>query len=223
MKIIAEPLTEKAFAPYGDVLAAPAEFGRAYFDEGLHTSRASARPSLAVSLVRPLPRLPLEATVMERHEFSSQSFLPLDVSRWIVVVAPPAADGGPDSARAVAFLVGPGQGITYHANTWDHPLTIFGCALAIERNPLAADAIRKSGFDVCSHGWRWIKHFELSRAVEREHIRKAVASFEKTVGERPLGWYCRYGPSINTRELIVEEGGFLYDSDAYNDELPYWR
>ena len=102
------------------------------------------------------------------------------------------------------------------------PLTIFGCALAIERNPLAADAIRKAGFDVCSHGWRWIKHFELSRAVEREHIRKAVASFEKTLGERPLGWYCRYGPSVNTRELIVEEGGFLYDSDSYADELPYW-
>jgi ureidoglycolate lyase len=124
MKIIAEPLTEKAFAPFGDVLAAPSEFGRAYFDEGLRTTRATAWPSLSVSLVRPLPHLPLEAKVMERHEFSSQSFLPLDVSRWIVVVAPPAGDGGPDVARAVAFVVGPGQGITYHANTWHHPLTI---------------------------------------------------------------------------------------------------
>jgi ureidoglycolate lyase len=124
MKIIAEPLTEKAFAPYGDVLAAPAEFGRVYFDEGLRTSRTTARPSLSVALVRPLPRLPLEAKVMERHEFSSQSFLPLDVSRWIVVVAPPRADGGPDSSRAVAFVVGPGQGVTYHANTWHHPVTI---------------------------------------------------------------------------------------------------
>src|SRR5207247_821486 len=88
--------------------------------------------------------------------------------------------------------------------------------------PPAAAAIRKAGFDVCSHGWRWIKHYELSRTTEREHIRKAVASFEKSVGERPLGWYCRYGPSVNTRELVVEEGGFLYDSDTYNDELPYW-
>ena len=102
------------------------------------------------------------------------------------------------------------------------PLTIFGCALALERHPPAAAAIRKAGFDVCSHGWRWIKHYELSRATEREHIRKAVGSFEKSVGERPLGWYCRYGPSVNTRELVVEEGGFLYDSDTYNDELPYW-
>ena len=124
MRIIAEALTPKAFAPYGDVLAAPDEFGRAYFDEGLRTSRSTAWPSLSVSRARPLASLPLAATVMERHEFSSQSFLPLDVSRWIVVVAPPSADGGPDAAHAVAFLVGPGQGITYHANTWHHPLTV---------------------------------------------------------------------------------------------------
>jgi allantoinase len=103
------------------------------------------------------------------------------------------------------------------------PLTIFGCALALERNPQAAEAIRKAGLDVCSHGWRWVKHYEMSRETEREHIAKAVASIEKSVGERPLGWYCRYGPSVNTRELVVEEGGFLYDSDTYNDELPYWR
>jgi allantoinase len=103
------------------------------------------------------------------------------------------------------------------------PLTVFGCALALERNPAVAAAIRASGFDVCSHGWRWIKHYDLSEAEEREHIRKAVASFQKTVGERPLGWYCRYGPSVNTRRLLVEEGGFLYDSDYYGDELPFWK
>ncbi|HUP35647.1 MAG TPA: allantoinase PuuE [Candidatus Limnocylindria bacterium] len=102
------------------------------------------------------------------------------------------------------------------------PLTVFGCALALERNPLAAEAIRRAGLDVCSHGWRWVKHYELTREAEREHIARAVASLEQTVGARPLGWYCRYGPSVNTRELVVEEGGFLYDSDTYNDELPYW-
>jgi allantoinase len=75
---------------------------------------------------------------------------------------------------------------------------------------------------VCSHGWRWVPHFKLSEVEEREHIAKAVASLEKTIGERPAGWYCRYGPSLNTRRLVVEEGGFLYDSDAYDDELPYW-
>jgi len=102
------------------------------------------------------------------------------------------------------------------------PLTVFGCALALERNPKVAAAIRESGWDVCSHGWRWVKHYDLTEDQEREHIRKAVESMKKTVGERPLGWYCRYGPSVNTRRLVVEEGGFLYDSDAYNDELPYW-
>jgi putative urate catabolism protein len=102
------------------------------------------------------------------------------------------------------------------------PMTVFGCALALERHPPAAAAIRDAGFDVCCHGWRWIKHYELAEAEERDHIRRAITSLQKTIGERPLGWYCRYGPSVNTRRLLVEEGGFLYDSDTYNDELPYW-
>lgn len=102
------------------------------------------------------------------------------------------------------------------------PMTIFGCALAMERNPEASAAIAKAGFDVCSHGWRWIKHYELSEADEREHIRKAIATIQKMTGERPLGWYCRYGPGVNTRRLVVEEGGFLYDSDYYGEELPFW-
>ncbi len=103
------------------------------------------------------------------------------------------------------------------------PMTVFACALALERHKPAAEAIRASGFDVCSHGWRWIKHADLTEAEEREHIRKAVASLEASVGERPLGWYCRYGPGTNTRRLLVEEGGFLYDSDYYGDELPFWK
>ena len=103
------------------------------------------------------------------------------------------------------------------------PLTVFGCALALERNPQAAQAIREAGYDVCSHGWRWIKHFLLSEEEEREHIRRAVASIERTTGSRPLGWYCRYAPSENTRRLLAQEGGFLYDSDYYGDELPFWK
>jgi allantoinase len=102
------------------------------------------------------------------------------------------------------------------------PLTIFGCALALEANPEAAAAIRDAGYDICSHGWRWVKHFELSEAEEREHIARAVASIEKTTGRKPEGWYCRYGPSENTRRLVMEHGGFLYDSDYYGDELPFW-
>ena len=102
------------------------------------------------------------------------------------------------------------------------PLTVFGCALALERHPPAAAAIKQANYDVCCHGWRWENHYDLDIDEEREHIHRAIRSLEKTVGERPYGWYCRYGPSVNTRHLIVEEGNFLYDSDAYNDDLPYW-
>ena len=104
----------------------------------------------------------------------------------------------------------------------DLPATVFGCALALERNPEAAAAMVEARYDICCHGWRWWKHWLLGEEEERASIRTAVASIENTTGRRPLGWYCRYGPSVNTRRLIVEEGGFLYDSDAYNDELPYW-
>ena len=93
------------------------------------------------------------------------------------------------------------------------PMTIFGCALALERNTPAAAAIAAAGHDICCHGWRWEKHFELDEQTERDRIVRAIASIQKTMGERPLGWYCRSGPGVNTRRLLVEEGGFLYDSD----------
>ncbi|MBM7044727.1 allantoinase PuuE [Rhizobium lusitanum] len=102
------------------------------------------------------------------------------------------------------------------------PLTVYACALALERNPAAAAAIKAADHDICCHGWRWIEHFKLTETEERNHIRLAIESLKKTVGQRPLGWYCRYGPSVNTRKLLMEEGGFLYDSDSYNDELPYY-
>ncbi|HEY9849608.1 MAG TPA: allantoinase PuuE [Leptolyngbyaceae cyanobacterium] len=104
----------------------------------------------------------------------------------------------------------------------DIKITVFGAALALERNPEAAKAIVEAGYDICCHGWRWIGYHLLSEQEEREHIQMAIKSLEKTTGSRPLGWYCRYAPSLNTRRLIVEEGGFLYDSDVYNDDLPYW-
>jgi allantoinase len=100
--------------------------------------------------------------------------------------------------------------------------TVMGCALALERNEEACAAIREYGYDVCAHGWRWERHQLLSEADERERIAKTVISLQSSTGAAPLGWYCRYGPGINTRRLIAEHGGFLYDSDAYNDELPYW-
>jgi allantoinase len=102
------------------------------------------------------------------------------------------------------------------------PLTVSASALALERNPPAARAIVEAGHDILCHGWRWVNQYHLSEDEEREHIRKAVESLTQTVGHRPLGWYCRYGASLATRRLLVEEGGFLYDSNSYADELPYW-
>jgi len=104
----------------------------------------------------------------------------------------------------------------------DIPITVFGAALALERNPQAARAIRDAGYEVCSHGFRWVGFQDMSEEQERAEMKRAVESLERTIGERPYGWYCRYAPSENTRRLVVEEGGFLYDSDAYNDDLPYW-
>ena len=100
--------------------------------------------------------------------------------------------------------------------------TFFACALALEQNPEVAHAIRGSEHGVVSHGYRWEEVFRLSREAEQEHIRLAVESFTRTLGRRPRGWYCRYGPSVNTRELVVAEGGFDYDCDSYNDDLPYF-
>jgi len=99
--------------------------------------------------------------------------------------------------------------------------TFFACAVALEQNQLVADAIVDGGHAVVSHGHRWEETFRLSREEERDHIRLALASFQRTLRLRPRGWYCRYGPSVNTRELLVEEG-FDYDCDAYNDDLPYF-
>ncbi len=100
--------------------------------------------------------------------------------------------------------------------------TFFMCGQAMERSPEAARAVQSAGHEMISHGYRWEEYFRMSREAERERIQQTIRAFEEVVGQRPLGWYCRYGPSINTRELVVEEGGFAYDSDAYNDDLPYY-
>jgi peptidoglycan/xylan/chitin deacetylase (PgdA/CDA1 family) len=106
-------------------------------------------------------------------------------------------------------------------DTADVPITCFGVAVAFERNQEVARKLVARGDEVVGHGYRWSNHFEMSRDDEREAIRLAVESIERSTGSRPLGWYCRE-MSVNTRELVVEEGGFLYDSDCYNDDLPYW-
>lgn len=102
------------------------------------------------------------------------------------------------------------------------PATVFACARALERNPQVARALTDAGYDFCSHGLRWTALQSLSEDEERQQIAQAIASIERTTGSAPVGWYCRYAPTVNTRKLLLEHGGFLYDSDSYNDDLPYW-
>ena len=122
--IPAEPLTQEAFAPFGEALTIPTAKSRVYFDTALRNGRPAARPSLSLSFAEPRGALPLRVKVMERHEFSSQSFVPLGPVRWLVLVAPHGVGGGPDMTRARAFLPGPGQGVTYGMNVWHHPNTV---------------------------------------------------------------------------------------------------
>ena len=102
------------------------------------------------------------------------------------------------------------------------PITIFGVGMALEKNPEVCKAIKKAGYEVASHGWRWIDYQNISKSEEKKHMKLAIKTIKKNFGTRPLGWYTgRCSP--NTRDLVFEEGGFLYDSDSYNDDLPYWE
>lgn len=102
------------------------------------------------------------------------------------------------------------------------PVTLGACALALQRNPELADWLVESGNDVIAHGWRWTEMSGVERDQERDEIRRAVQVIGELTGTRPRGWYLRSFPSVNTRELLVEEGGFVYDSDSCNDELPWF-
>jgi allantoinase len=101
------------------------------------------------------------------------------------------------------------------------PVTVFGVAMALERNPEAVAAMVAAGHEIASHGWRWISYQFVDEATERDHIRRAVDTITRLTGQAPLGWYTGRD-SPNTRRLIVEHGGFLYDADSYADDLPYW-
>lgn len=101
------------------------------------------------------------------------------------------------------------------------PVTIFGVAMALERNPEAVAAMQEADYEIASHGWRWISYQTMDEATEREHIRLAVETIKRLTGAPPVGWYTGRD-SPNTRRLVVEHGGFLYDADSYADDLPYW-
>ena len=104
---------------------------------------------------------------------------------------------------------------------YEIPLTVFGVAMALERNPAVAEAAMAAGHEICSHGYRWIDYRDVPEDLEREHLERAIEIIRSLTGERPLGWYTGR-TSERTRALVVEEGGFLYDADDYNDDLPFW-
>ena len=102
------------------------------------------------------------------------------------------------------------------------PITIFGVAMALERNPEICKAIKNGNYEVACHGWRWIDYQNVKKSTEKKDMKLAIKTIKKIFGKRPLGWYTgRCSP--NTRDLVFDDGGFLYDSDSYSDDLPYWE
>ena len=102
------------------------------------------------------------------------------------------------------------------------PITIFGVGMALEKNPEVCKAIKSANYEIASHGWRWIDYQNIKKSEEKKHMKLGIEAHTRIFGERPLGWYTgRCSP--NTRDLVFENEGFLYDSDSYSDDLPYWE
>ncbi len=101
------------------------------------------------------------------------------------------------------------------------PVTVYGVAMALARNPEAVAAMQAADWEIASHGYRWIDYKDFTEAAERDHLQQAIAIHTEVTGSRPLGWYTGRD-SPHTRKLVIEAGGFLYDADSYADDLPYW-
>ena len=101
------------------------------------------------------------------------------------------------------------------------PITIFGVGLALKQNPEVCHAIKNGDYEIAAHGYRWIDYQDVKKSVEKKHMQQAIKTIKDIFGSRPLGWYTgRCSP--NTRDLVFDDDGFLYDSDSYSDDLPYW-
>jgi peptidoglycan/xylan/chitin deacetylase (PgdA/CDA1 family) len=137
-------------------------------------------------------------------------------------VEPPQRDRGTESHYDYGSRAGVWR-LARIVDEFEVPVTISAAAVALELNPEVPAWMRERGHDLLGHGWRWIEPWTLSREDESEQLRLAVTTFERVLGERPVGWNCRSWPSENTRELLLEEGGFIYDSDACGDDLPYYE
>ena len=162
--------------------------------------------------------------VVNYEEGSEKTFAMGDGMNDGMYELPFAVDDQRDLAVESMYEYGSRAGIWRLFRVFDKaeiPVTFFAAAVALERNPDVAAKLAHRGDEAAGHGFRWSNHYEMTRDEEREAIRLATDSIEKTTGSRPEGWYCRE-MSVNTRELVVEAGGFVYDSDTYNEDLPYW-
>jgi peptidoglycan/xylan/chitin deacetylase (PgdA/CDA1 family) len=133
-------------------------------------------------------------------------------------------DGVPDACMESHFAYGTRAGwprIRGLLKRYGVKATINACGRAVATSPWLAAEAAADGHEVCSHGWRWERHAEMPEAHEREVIRQSVAAIAAATGAPPVGWHTRSSTSPNTRRLLVEHGGFLYDSNAYDDDLPY--
>lgn len=122
--VIAEPLHPESFAPFGDVLECSNRTTRIFFNESLENARIGAKVDLSMARIAPVDNSPLAVKMMERHPYSSQTFIPVRMSRYLVIVAPDNADLRPDVSRVRAFVAGSHQGITYRRGVWHHGMTV---------------------------------------------------------------------------------------------------
>jgi len=140
------------------------------------------------------------------------------------MINPPAVTGARHMSMEQIYEYGSRAGVWRLLRLFDRyklPVTVFGVAMAMERNPAVVEAFLEAGHEIASHGWRWINYQDIPERVEREHMTRAIEIHRKLTGEDPLGWYTgRTSP--NTRRLVANHGGFLYDADDYSDDLPFW-
>ena len=140
------------------------------------------------------------------------------------IIGAQALEGVRHMSMESLYEYGSRAGVWRLKNLFDRyrvPVTVFAVGMAVERNPEPVQALFAAGHEIASHGYRWIDYQYVDEMTERDHMHKAIAAIASATGERPVGWYTgRTSP--NTRALVVEEGGFLYDADDYSDELPFW-
>ena len=179
----------------------------------------------------PHPRWPGDARialqiVLNYEEGSENNVLHGDAGSETFLSDIIGAQSFPDRHRSMEslFEYGSRAGVWRLLREFDQrriPLTVFGVAMALERHPQLTAALVAVGHEIACHGWRWISYQQVDEATERADMQRAMAAIERLTGSRPLGWYTGRD-SPNTRRLVAEYGGFLYDADSYADDLPYW-